>query len=204
MRPDQVNTVGWDRGWTNLVNDVEQTFTPSLPKLMGVEVELVVGNAGAAKDQLTLTVLEATGKTVVVVTENVQTADCDHVMFVIPKGGLEITPGQSERTIGHRIATAGMCSKESGMESNRTFIRPVLHGECEPGCRLKSIPFVVGAGVGCDRRRIDLIGVDNIPRIHGVRFLAVGAGKQLKLHDQGSAVFAAHSARNVPPARPRR
>jgi len=80
-------------GLDESVNDVEQTFTPSLPKLMGVEVALVVRNAGAAKDQLTLTVLDATGKTVVVVTENVQTADCDHVMFVIPKGGLEITPG---------------------------------------------------------------------------------------------------------------
>ena len=97
MRPDQVNTTGWDRGWTNLVNDVEQTFTPSLPKLLGIEVELVVGNAGAAEDQLTLTVLDATGKTVVIVTEDVQTADCDHVMFVIPKGGVEITPGQAYR-----------------------------------------------------------------------------------------------------------
>src|SRR5208283_456731 len=28
--------------------------------------------------------------------------------------------------LGIRIATGGMCSKESGMESNRTFIRPVL------------------------------------------------------------------------------
>jgi len=92
-----VNATGWDRGWVNLVNDVEQTFTPSLPKLVGVEVELVVGNAGAAEDQLALTVLDATGKTVVVVTENVQTADCDHVMFVIPKGGVEITPGQAYR-----------------------------------------------------------------------------------------------------------
>ena len=97
MRPDQVNTAGWDGGWTNLVNDVEQTFTPSLLRLVGVEVELVVGNAGAPEDQLTLTVLDATGQTVVTVTENVQTADSDHVMFVIPKGGVEIRPGQTYR-----------------------------------------------------------------------------------------------------------
>jgi hypothetical protein len=43
MMPDQVNMTGWDGAWTNLVNDVEQAFTPSVPKLMGVEVELVVG-----------------------------------------------------------------------------------------------------------------------------------------------------------------
>jgi hypothetical protein len=97
MMPDQVNTAGWDKGWTNLVNDVEQTFTPSLPRLAGVEVGLVVGNAGAAQDELTLTVLDATGQTVVAVTENVKTADCDHAMFVIPKGGVEVLPGQTYR-----------------------------------------------------------------------------------------------------------
>jgi len=86
-----------DKGWTNLVNDVEQTFTPSLTKLVGVEVQLVVGNAGAAQDHLTLTVLDATGRTVAVLTESVQTADCDQVMFVIPQGGVEVTPGQTYR-----------------------------------------------------------------------------------------------------------
>jgi len=95
MTPDQVNTTGWDKGWTNLVNDVEQTFTPSLTRLVGVEVELVAGNAGAAEDQLTLTVLNPTGQTVAVVTESVQTSDSDQVMFVIPSGGVEVTPGQT-------------------------------------------------------------------------------------------------------------
>jgi hypothetical protein len=97
MTPDQVNTAGWTKAWTNLVNDAEQTFTPSVPKLLGVEVELVVANAGAAEDQLTLTVLNATGRTVAVVTESVQTVDCDQVMFVIPSGGVEVTPGQAYR-----------------------------------------------------------------------------------------------------------
>jgi hypothetical protein len=97
MTPDQVNTAGWTKAWTNLVNDAEQTFTPSVPRLLGVEVELVVANAGAAEDQLTLTVLNATGRTVAVVTESVQTVDCDQAMFVIPSGGVEVTPGQAYR-----------------------------------------------------------------------------------------------------------
>jgi hypothetical protein len=97
MTPDQVNTAGWDGAWTNLVNDAEQTFTPSVPRLLGVEVELVVGNAGAVEDQLTLTVLNATGRRVAVVTANVQTADRDQVMFVIPSGGVEVKPGQTYR-----------------------------------------------------------------------------------------------------------
>lgn len=49
MLPDQVNTTGWDRAWTNLMNVVEQSFTPSLSKLAAVEVELVVGNPGPAR-----------------------------------------------------------------------------------------------------------------------------------------------------------
>ena len=97
LTPDQVNTAGWDKGWTNLVNDAEQTFTPSLARLVGVEVQLVVGNAGAAEDHLTLTVLGTNGQTVAAVKKSVQTVDCDQVMFVIPNGGVKVTPGQTYR-----------------------------------------------------------------------------------------------------------
>jgi hypothetical protein len=97
MTPEQVNTTGWDNGGTNLVNDAEQTFTPSLTKLMGAEVELLVGNTGTTEDDLTLTVLDATGRTLAAVTQSVSAANCDQVMFVIPNGGLEVTPGQTYR-----------------------------------------------------------------------------------------------------------
>jgi hypothetical protein len=95
MVPDQENTAGWDRGWTNLVNDVEQTFIPSLPKLIAVEVELVVGNPGPKEDELTLEVLEATGQTVAVATMTVQTADPGPAIFVLAKNGIEVIPGQT-------------------------------------------------------------------------------------------------------------
>ena len=62
MEPDQVNIAGWDKAWTNLLNIAEQSFTPSLPKLLGVEVELVVGNPGEAEDELTLTIVDANNK----------------------------------------------------------------------------------------------------------------------------------------------
>ena len=100
MAPDQVNTAGWDKAWTNLVNDAEQTFTPSVPKLMGVEVELVVGNPPTTEtniDDLTFRVLNASGRTLAAVTQRVSTANCDQVVFVIPNGGLEVTPGQTYR-----------------------------------------------------------------------------------------------------------
>jgi hypothetical protein len=34
MTPDQVNTAGWTKAWANLVNDAEQTFAPSVPRLL--------------------------------------------------------------------------------------------------------------------------------------------------------------------------
>lgn len=97
MKPDQVNAARWVKAWTNLVNDAEQTFTPSMPRLLAVEVELVVANAGPAEDELTLTVLDTTGQAVAVMTETVQTSDCDHTMFVIPKDGIDVTPGHTYR-----------------------------------------------------------------------------------------------------------
>ena len=97
MEPDQVNTDGWNKAWTNLLNNAEQSFTPSLPRLLGVEVELVVGNAGAAEDQLTLTVLDAAEQTIVVISKTVATATSDHVLFTIPSGGVEVSPGETYR-----------------------------------------------------------------------------------------------------------
>jgi len=124
-----VNTAGWDKAWTNLVNDVEQTFSPSLTRLTGVEVELVVGNAGPAKDQVTLTVLDATGQTRAVMTQSVPTADCDQVMFVIPKGGVEVTPGQIYRLKLSGGTTFGWKYVVGGYEKGEATFngKPLLH-----------------------------------------------------------------------------
>jgi len=97
MQPDQVNTAGWDKAWTNLFNVAEQSFTPSLPKLLGVEVELVVGNPGRPEDELTLTIVDANDKELAVVTQKIQTANPEHVMFLMPTDGVELSPGQTYR-----------------------------------------------------------------------------------------------------------
>jgi len=97
LKPDQVNTSGWNKAWTNLVNDVEQSFTPSVPQLSAVEVELVVGNVGESQDDLTLSVKNAAGDELVAVTQIVKTADCEHVLFLLPEGGTEVTPGDLYR-----------------------------------------------------------------------------------------------------------
>ncbi len=94
MTLDQANTTAWTNAWTNLVNDVQQTFTPSLPKLVGVEVELVVGNPGPPDDTLTMVLLDASERSVAAVSKTVPTADCEHVLFVFPNGGAEVSAGQ--------------------------------------------------------------------------------------------------------------
>ena len=117
MTPDQVNTAAWDKAWTNLLNEAEQTFTPSRETLVAVEVELVVGNPGPAADQLTLTVLDPTGRIVTALTESVQTVDCDHVMFVIPSGGVKVTPGETYRLRLSGGATFGWKYTVGGYEN---------------------------------------------------------------------------------------
>ena len=106
-----MNTAGWDKAWTNLLNVAEQSFTPLLPKLLRVEVELVVGNPGETEDELTLTILDAKAQMLAVVTQQVQSSTSDHVMFVMPKGEVELSPGQIYRlrlTGGH--VWVEMCS----------------------------------------------------------------------------------------------
>jgi hypothetical protein len=97
LKPDQVNTAGWDKAWTNLVNDVEQSFRPSAPRLVAVEVELIVGNVGESQDDLTLSVKNAAGDELVSVTQVVKTPDCEHLLFLFPEGGVEVTPGDLYR-----------------------------------------------------------------------------------------------------------
>jgi hypothetical protein len=97
MEPDQVNTGGWNKAWTNLLNVAEQSFTPSLPRLLGVEVELIVGNPGEAEDELTLTIVDANNQELAVVTKQVQAANSERVMFLMPTDGVELSPGQTYR-----------------------------------------------------------------------------------------------------------
>ena len=94
MTPDQANTAPWKNAWTNLLNDVRQTFTPSLPRLAGVEVELVVANPGPSDDEVTLYLGNAEGEVLAVVSNTVPVADCRHILFVFPNGGLPVSAGQ--------------------------------------------------------------------------------------------------------------
>jgi hypothetical protein len=92
--PDQTNTAPWKNAWTNMLNDVRQTFTPSLPRLTAIEVELVVANPGPSTAGVTMYLENAGRKVLAAVSKTVAVNDCSHVLFVIPSGGLPVSPGQ--------------------------------------------------------------------------------------------------------------
>ena len=94
MTLDQANTTTWQNAWTNLLNDVRQSFIPWLPKLVAVEVELVVGNPGASADTLMMKLIDPSGRPIAITSKTVQTADAERVLFVFPKGGVQVSPCQ--------------------------------------------------------------------------------------------------------------
>jgi hypothetical protein len=92
MMLDQANTAAWTKGWTNLVNDAQQTFTPSLARLAAVEVQLVLAHPGPPEDTVTMTLLDADGEELAAKSKTVPVADCGRVLFDL--GGLEVSPGK--------------------------------------------------------------------------------------------------------------
>ena len=105
MRPDQANPAPWTGAWTSLFNVLRQAFTPSLPRLTGVEVEMVVANPGPKTADLNLTVMDKEGVALAVVSKTVPLDDCSHVLFILPRGGLPVLPGQ--------VYTIGLSSVDS-------------------------------------------------------------------------------------------
>jgi hypothetical protein len=74
---------------------VRQTFVPSLPRLTGVEVELLVANPGAESDDISMMVLNGKGEGLALVSKSVPVADCRRVLFILPRGGLPVSPGET-------------------------------------------------------------------------------------------------------------
>ena len=91
---DQVNGAPWTGAWTvGLSNDLRQSFTPSLPRLTGVELQLVAGNPGPANSEVTVTLRNAKGEILSVISRTVPVDDCGQVLFVCPEGGWPVSPG---------------------------------------------------------------------------------------------------------------
>jgi len=96
-RPDQANSAPWTQAWTNLLNDVQQSFTPSVSRLTSLEVELILANPGPPSANVTMTLLDADAKPLVTMWKSVSADDCAKVRFALPGGGLAVSSGQKHR-----------------------------------------------------------------------------------------------------------
>jgi len=95
LLPDQENTESWKNGWLNLAAIPRQSFVPSLPKLTGVEVELVAAKPEPTPHEITMELTNVEGtKVLASVVKTVDVADCNHVQFLLPYGGVQVSPGQ--------------------------------------------------------------------------------------------------------------
>jgi hypothetical protein len=128
MRPDQVNTEPWTKAWANLDNNVvQQAFVPSLPRLSGVEVQLVTARPGVQDEEVSMSVADADGGTLALESKRVLAGECDHVLFVFPQGGLRVSPGKTYR-IGVSSTVFGWKYIEGGYASGDALLndRPLL------------------------------------------------------------------------------
>jgi hypothetical protein len=85
-------------GWTNLVpgNRTGQTFIATRPRITGIEVDLVTGNARPGSgDLLTLTLSTFRGDLLAEVAQAVASGEDGWHCFVLPGGGIEVTPGET-------------------------------------------------------------------------------------------------------------
>jgi hypothetical protein len=128
MRPDQVNTEPWTKAWAGLDNNVmQQAFVPSLPRLNGVEVQLVTATPGVQDEDVSMSVADADGGTLAFESKHVPVSECDHVVFVFPHGGLRVSPGKTYR-IGVSSAVFGWKYVEGGYASGDALLngKPLL------------------------------------------------------------------------------
>lgn len=93
---DQVNHPRGAGGAVNIapVNNVSQTFIPTLPCLVAVEIGLQTGNPGRGGDQVTLTILGARRQRLAFITASIPEGFDGFWRFTLPGRGISVTPGQ--------------------------------------------------------------------------------------------------------------
>jgi hypothetical protein len=102
LRRDTENRGPWQGRWANpaispnkrFASMLSETFVPSLGNLTAVEVELVAAHPGPpATGDIEIQLSSNTSKPVADVWKTVSTEDCSHVLFLLPKGGVQVSRG---------------------------------------------------------------------------------------------------------------
>jgi hypothetical protein len=106
LRLDQENSPPWNGAWTTLdyldgpgippkwgVRVLSQTFVPRLPRLTAIEVELAAAKPGQSTGEVDMTLMTK-HQVLAQVWKAVPVAECGHVLFALPNGGVPVSPGQ--------------------------------------------------------------------------------------------------------------
>ena len=92
---DQENNPVWAGAAVNIVpaNHVGQTFTPTMPRLAALEVNLITGNSGRGADQVTMQILKS-GEPTFTTTATIPEGFHGWWRFDLPRGCLAVVPGE--------------------------------------------------------------------------------------------------------------
>jgi hypothetical protein len=102
---DQENNEPWNNASESLdyvdgacppksaIRTLSQTFVPHLPRLTAIEVQLVAVKPGQGSGDVEMTLMTE-HQVLAVVWKTVTAADCDHVLFPLPNGGVNVAPGE--------------------------------------------------------------------------------------------------------------
>jgi hypothetical protein len=107
LRLDQANSPPWSGAWTTLdyldgpriplpkrgFRVLSQTFVPRLAKLTAIEVQLAAAKPEQSSGEVGM-VLMTKYQVLAEVWKTVEVNNCDHVLFLLPTGGVTVVPGQ--------------------------------------------------------------------------------------------------------------
>jgi hypothetical protein len=106
---DQVNSAPWNNASVSMdfvngpgirpksaIRVLSQTFVPRLPRLTAIEVELTAAKSGQSTGDVAMTLMNKY-QFLAQMWKTVPVADCDHVLFLLPNGGVTVVPGRAYR-----------------------------------------------------------------------------------------------------------
>jgi hypothetical protein len=104
LKVDQANTESWKGRSASaaayspsckyFVRILRESFVPSLPNLTAVEVELLAAHPNPlATGEIQMQISSEKKGMIADVRKTVSTGDCSHVLFLLPRGGVKVSPG---------------------------------------------------------------------------------------------------------------
>jgi len=102
---DQVSSTDANAGSTILTNGLGQTFVPTLPRLIKVEVALAVLNPGKSEDGVNMWLINSKGETLATASKSVPASTAGWATFVFPN--LDLVPGETYSILVHGGSSFG-------------------------------------------------------------------------------------------------